>query len=180
MGDIPSLPWDRAERPTPTTLLQERLEGQQISRVHYLDAPGPTGSRGLGLELTTGGKLLIFAGRDRNSQYTARLLFRWLDPPRIILPRMARAFSQGRDGDPTAESPDDLQRRLEGAVIHGVLTTSVPTPWRGEQTAIELVGGGRLALAAEPIMRMTADGELMSADLVWQYSEKERTRIVMP
>jgi len=180
MGDIPTLPYERAERPVPKTLLQERLEGQQISRLHYLDAPGPTGSRGIALELTTGAKLLIFAGRDRNSAFSARLFFRWLAPPLIILPRMARAFSRGRDGDPAAEPPDELQQRVEGAVIHGVLHSTKPTAHRGEQMAVELRGGGRLAFGAEPIMRMTAEGELLAADLLWSFSEPERARIVMP
>ena len=177
--DIPTLPWDGAEKPTPKTRLQEMLEGQQIAFLHYLDTPGPTASRGIALELTTGAKLMIFAARDRNSVFSARLMFRWLNPPLIVLPRMARAFSQGRDGDPSAEPPDDLQRRVEGAVIHGVLHSTKPTRNRGEQCAIELRGGARLAFGAEPIMRMTADGELLAADLVWSFSEPERSRIVM-
>lgn len=180
MSDEAFLPWQRAEKPTPKTLLEERLEGQQVARLHYLDAVGPSGSRGLALELTTGARLLIFAGRDRNSTYTARLVFRWMPPPLIILPRMANAFSQGRDGDPTAGPPDELQRRVEGAVIHGVLTTTRPTSWGGEQTCFELRGGARLALAAQPIMRMAPEGEVLLADLVWQYSEQERARIVLP
>lgn len=177
--DANFLPWQRAEKPTAKTLLQERLEGQQVSRLHFVDEPGPTGSRMLVFELTTGGKLIVMAGRDRNSAYTARLLFRWMNPPMIILPRMARAFSGGRDADPEAGPPNELQRYIEGAVIHGVLHSSRPTSVGGEQCAIEFVGGGKLALGAVPIMRATEHGPLL-ADLLYEYSSPEPKRIVMP
>lgn len=174
------LPWARGERPTPTTDLQAYLERQQVSRCYYLDAVGPTGSRGIVLELTTGAKLVIWAGRDWTSGYTARLLFRWLPPPRIILPRMARAFSGGREADPANAPPDDLQQRIEGALIHGVLVTTRPTTCGGEQTAIEFVGGARLALGAVPIMRATPEGEVQLADIEYVYSEPKRRQIVLP
>lgn len=177
--DANFLPWERAERPTPRTRLQEYLEGQQVSRFYYLDDVGATGSRGIALELTTGAKLIVWAGRDRNSHYTARLVFRWIPMPRIILPRMARAFSAGRDGDPASAPPDDLQRRVEGSVIHGVLHTTTPTECGGEQIAFEMRGGGRLALGAVPIMTATPEGHIQLADIQWWWSEPERTRIVM-
>ena len=180
MGDESLLPWQRAERPAPKTDLQEYLEGQQISRLWYLDDVGPTGSRGLAFELTSGAKLLVWAGRDRTSAFTARLFFRWLPPPRIILPRMARAFSAGRDGDPAAERPDDLQRAVEGQVIRGVLHSRRPTSAGGEQLAIEMTGGAKLALGATPIMRQTAQGDLQLATLDYEWSEPERSRIVLP
>jgi len=173
--DESALPWERAEKPTPATLLQERLEGQQVAFLHYLDEPGPTGSRGIALELTTGAKLIIFAGRDRESRYAARLFFRWMDPPRIIVPRLARAFSMGRDGDPTADPADALQRRIEGLVIHGVLHTTALTRERGEQMAIDFRGGARLALAARPIEQRM--GGLLVADLLYVYSEPERSHM---
>mgnify|MGYP001577329801 FL=1 len=180
MGDESILPWSRAERPVPKTDLQEYLENQQISRLYYLDEVGPTGSRGLAIELTTGAKLVIWAGRDRNSVFSARLFFRWIPAPLIVLPRMARAFAGGRDGDPASGPPDDLQRAIEGHVIRGVLHSRRPTNVQGEQMAIEMTGGGKFALGAAPIMRQTADGAIMIADLVYEWSEPERARIVLP
>lgn len=180
MGDESLLPWQRAERPAPKTDLQEFLEGQQISRLWYLDEVGPTGSRGLALELTTGARLVVWAGRDRTSAFTARLFFRWLPPPRIIVPRVAKAFAEGRDGDPAAERPDDLQRAVEGQVIRGVLHSRRPTSVGGEQMAIEMRGGAKLALGATPIMRQTAQGDVQMATLDYEWSEPERRLIVMP
>lgn len=168
---------ERAER---RTLLQERLEGRMLSRLHYLDTLGPTGSRGLGLELDTGAKLCIFAARDRNSRYTARLVFRWIDRPRIVLPRMDRTWRRGRDADPTAGPADDLQRYVEGQQIRGILSTRTPTASGGEQCALEMADRGRLAIAAQVAEARTDRGELLRADIVYEYSRPERTMIVMP
>mgnify|MGYP001595889365 CR=1 FL=1 len=177
MSEEAFLPWERAEKPAPATDLQEKLERQQISQLHYLDNVGPTGSRGLVLELTTGARLIVWAGRARGGPFSARLFFRWLPRPLIVLPRMERVFSGGRSRNPLADPPDELQRRVEGSVIHGVLHSKRPTSNQGEQCAIEMVGGGRLALAASPIMKNDEDGDLMLADLVYEWSEQERTHI---
>ena len=183
MGDEAALPWERAERPEGTgpgpSRLQERIAGKQVSRLHYLDALGPTGSLGFGLEFTTGEKLLIFAGRDRTSGYTARLFFRWLKTPLIVLPRMARAFAAGRDGDPASGAPDDLQRAVEGGVIEGPLSTREQAAGGGEMLAIEFRGGGKLMLWAEPTMKPTRDGP-MTADIGYAWVEPERARVVLP
>lgn len=157
------------EHAEPRTRLQERLEGQQVSRLHYLDQPGPTGSYGLAFEVTTGAKLIVFAGRDRYSQYSARLLFRWMDAPLIVLPRMARAFSGGRARDPEAGPADPLQERVEGGVIRGVVHLRTPTEHGGEQLVLEFGGGGRLHLKARPIETLTADGPLL-ADVEYEWS----------
>lgn len=167
----------QGEHPEPRTRLQERLEGAQVSRLYYLTEPGPTGSYGLVLELTDGAKLIIFAGRDRYSAYSARLLFRWMDRPLIILPRMETAFSGGRD--PVADPPDALQQRIEGSVIKGVHHVRTPNEHGGEMMELELSGGGRLHLAARPIEKRTAHGPLL-ADIEYTYTEPERTRVVMP
>ena len=167
----------KGEHPEPRTRLQERLEGQQVSRLFYLTQPGPTGSYGLVLELTDGSKLIIFAGRDRYSQYAARLLFRWMERPFIVLPRMERAFAGGRD--PVADPPDDLQQRIEGSVIRGVHHVKTPNPHGGEVLELEFTGGGRLHLAARPLEKLTAEGPLL-ADIEYDYTEPERSRMVMP
>ena len=168
------------ERPEPRTALQERLEGQQLSRLYYLMEPGPTGSYGLALELTTGAKLVVWAGRDRNSIFSARLLFRWLEPPLIVLPRMERAFAGGRDGTPEAEAPDELQRLLEGEVVTDVRHFHTPTVAGGEQIEFAFKGGRSFHVAALPVEKRLSDGRLLLADLDWSVEEPERIRIVMP
>lgn len=165
------------EHPEPRTRLQERLEGQQVSRLYYLTQPGPTGSYGLALELTDGAKLIVFAARDRYSAYSARLLFRWMDRPQIVLPRMERAFVGGRD--PVADPPDDLQRHIEGSVIRGIHHFRTPDELGGEHMEIEFSGGGRFHLAAHAIERVTAEGPLL-ADIDYAYAQPERSQIVLP
>ena len=168
------------EAPEPRTHLQERLEGQQLSRLYYLNEPGPTGSFGLAFEWTTGAKLIVWAGRVRGSRYSARLFFRWLDPPLIVLPRMARAFSGGRDRTPEAGTPDDLQRLLEGEVVDHVLHLTTPTVSGGEQIQVAFKGGRSLHLAALPTEKRTPDGRMLLADIDYTVEEPERTRVVMP
>lgn len=165
------------EIPERRSLLQERLENKQVSRLYYLTEPGPTGSYGLVLELTDGAKLIIFAGRDRYSTYAARLLFRWMERPLIVLPRMEKAFAGGRD--PAVDPPDDLQQRVEGSVIKGVHHFRTPNEHGGEVMDVEFSGGGRLHLAARPLEKLTAKGPLL-ADIDYEFTEPTRTRIVMP
>lgn len=166
------------EHPEPRTRLQERLEGAQISRVYYLTEPGPTGSYGLALELTDGAKLIIFAGRDRYSQYSARLLFRWLERPTIVLPRMEKAFVQGRSGDAQADLPDSLQQQLEGLVIRGVIHRKEPTGTGGEALSIEFSNGHLLVLVAEVMDKMLADGERLLADIRWHFIREKTTPMI--
>lgn len=177
MSEETHLPWRGTERPAPRSDLQEKLERQQIARLHYLDDVGPTGSRGLTIELTTGARLIIWAGRVRDPKFTARLYFRWLPRPLIILPRMERAWSGGRSRDPLAEPADALQKYVEGSMIHGVLHSKRPMRGGGEQMAIEMVGGGRFAIGATPALSQTDEGEVLLADLVYQWSERNRTYI---
>ena len=167
------------ERRLPRTHLQEMLEGHQISRVHYLDQVGPTGSRGLAFELTDGSKLIVWAGRDRYSKFSARLFFRRLPPPIILTPDRAAGFSSGRSVDPEAGPPDDLQRHVEGEVIRYVIHHQEPTEANGEQIELELVGGARLHLKALPMERVRP-GETLLADIAFEFIRPERTHIVMP
>jgi len=163
------------EYPEPRTHLQERLEGQQIAVLHYLDEAGPTGSRGLAVELTTGAKLIIWAGRDRYSKYSARLFFRLMESPMIITPGMARTFSHGERGE-----RDELQQALEGEVIRGVIHHREPTKVGGEQVEVELVGGRRWRLAALPMERILPGGQTLLADIEWAITDRQPTRVVMP
>lgn len=167
------------ERPEKRTRLQEYLEGQQIARLFYLDDSGPTASRGLALELTTGAKLLIFAGRDRNSKYAARLIFRWLARPVIVLPRMGRMFSRGRGADPDAGPADALQERLEGQVIRGVLHRHEPSPRGGECLDVECQDG-RLHLEAVVVEGKDHEGVRLLADIEWEWIVRKRARVWMP
>jgi len=173
MSDESALPWERAEKPEGTgpgpSRLQERLAGLQVSRLYYLDQLGPTGSPGLALEFTTGAKIIIFAGRDRGSGYTARLFFRWMNRPLIVVPRIQRALSHGRDRD-LDDPPDELQQYVEGGVINGVLSTHEKTAKGGEVMGIEFRGGGVLTLWAEPTMKRTRDGAMI-ADIGYVWSD---------
>lgn len=165
----------RGERQELRSRISEFTEGQQVSYLHYLDEPGPTGSRGIALEFTTGARLICWAGRDRNSQFTARLLFRFMDPPKIIVPRVASLLSFGRNV--LADPPDELQREIEGEVIVGIRHSRIPTQTGGEQMGIEFKGGKILAMAAVAVSpTLTADGtSAVIADLIWQVIDPSRT-----
>jgi len=170
------------ERPEPRTYLQERMGGEQISRLYYLDdEPGPTGSYGFAFELTTGGKLIVWATRDTPafSPYTARLVFRYLEPPMIVTPDMARAFSGGRGRDSLAEPPDDLQKMIEGQLIRHVQTMREPTSVGGEQVLFEFSSGESLHLAAVAINKPLPGGKRLVAAIDWVVSGPAKTRIVL-
>ena len=167
------------ERPAPRTDLQEMLEGHQIAVLHYLDEVGPTGSRGLAFELTDGSRLIVWAGRDRYSKFSARLFFRRLPPPLILTPERAAGFSRGRAANPEAGPPDELQRRVEGQMIKFVVHHKEPTEKNGEMIEVEFTGGARLRLSALPMERGRA-GETLLADVEWVFTKPERTLIVMP
>ena len=167
------------ERPLPRTHLQEMLEGQQVARLHYLDQAGPTGSRGLAFELTDGSKLVVWAGRDRYSKFSARLFFRRVPPPLILTPERAAGFSRGRAADPDAGPPDDLQREVEGEVVRYVIHHKEPTERAGECIEFELKAGARLYLAAVPMERVRR-GEKLLADVEWVFTKPERRHVVMP
>ena len=124
--------------------------------------------------------MIVWAGRVRGSAYSARLFFRWLDPPLIVLPRMARAFSGGRDRTPGAQAPDELQRLLEGEVVDRVLHLKTPTVAGGEQIDFAFKGGRSLHLAALLVEKRTSEGKMLLADIDWTVEEPERTRVVMP
>ena len=167
------------ERGLPRTDLQEMLEGKQIAVLHYLDDVGPTGSRGLAFELTDGAKLIVWAGRDRYSRFSARLFFRRLDPPRVVLPETLRVLSGGRARDPALGPPDALQERVEGAMVKNVVHHGVPTEAGGEALDFEFSGGARLRLTAVP-MEWVRGGETFLADVHYEFVQPERTHIVMP
>lgn len=184
------LPADGA-RPEQRRRIDERLEGKQVAQVFWVQEDsvdpnaspalhvGPTGSPVCAIELTTGEKWIIMAGRDRDSAYTARILFAWMNRPLIVTPTMARAFSRGRYANPAGPAPDDWQQRIEGEVIRGVLHTTKPTAWRGEQMGVEFTGGARLVMAAFPCLERHGPG-LIIADLDLRWCEPERTLIEMP
>ncbi|MDP3768357.1 MAG: hypothetical protein Q8S13_10105, partial [Dehalococcoidia bacterium] len=127
---------------------------------------------------TTGQRLAVMAKRDMNSRYRARLVFRWMEAQRIITPRMARLFSQGRFADPGGVPGDlpDLERWLEGQVIAGVRVIVEPTEWGGEQCELELRGGDVLWLAADDKVR----DRRYRAELLAQSRRREVTHVWMP
>ena len=179
-GDfIPPGGFKPIEHGLPRTYLQEMLEGHQVAMLHYLDDVGPTGSRGLAFELTDGAKLIVWAGRDRYSRFSARLFFRRLDPPRVVLPETLRVLSGGRARDPALGPPDALQERVEGAMVKNVVHHRVPTEAGGEALDFEFSGGARLRLTAVPMERVRG-GEMLLADVQYEFVQPERTRVVMP
>lgn len=168
------------ERPTPRTYLQEMLEGHQIARLYYLDEVGPTGSRGLAFELTDGSRLIIWAGRDRYSKFSARLFFRRLPPPLILTPDRAAGFSRGRGADPDAGPPDELQRRVEGQLIKGVVHSREPTEKNGEQISFEFTQGARLHLSALPMERVRPGEKMLLADIAYEFTRPEKKHMILP
>ena len=180
-GDfIPHGGFGEIERTEPRTYLQERLEGHQIAVLHYLDEVGPTGSRGLAFELTDGSRLIVWAGRDRYSKFSARLFFRRLPPPLILTPERAAGFSRGRAADPEAGPPDELQRRVEGQMIRFVIHHKEPTLNNGEQIEWEFTGGARLHLSALPMERVRPGEKMLLADIAYEFTRPERTQIIIP
>lgn len=175
------LPWERGERPEGTgpgpSRLQERISGQQVSRLYYLDQLGPTGSPGMALEFTSGAKLIIFAGRDRGSGYSARLFFRYLKRPLIVLPRMEKAFGYGRTRG-LDEPADELQKAVEGEVVIGAPTCVEKTAQGGEMMTIEFKHGNKLVLWAEPTMKRTPAGAMI-ADVGYAWAGPERSHILL-
>lgn len=165
------------ERPEPRTRLQEALEGKQIARVVLDQAPGPTGSPVLGLEFTSGERLVVMAKLDRNSRYRSRLIFRFMGQQKIITPRMARQFSCGRSADPDGTPTDlpELERRLEGAVIRGVRHIIEPTDWGGESQLWELRDGSSVFLATDHAPR----NRRYRAELIAQWRQKPDRRIFL-
>lgn len=164
-----------AERPEPRTRLQEMLEGKEIARAVVDQAPGPTGSPVLGLEFTSGERLAIMAKRDANSRYRARLVFRLMPSQKIVTPRTAKLFSQGRVAEPGGAPGDlpGLERRLEGSVIRGVRHIVEPAAWGGESMEMELAGGDVLWLAADQATR----DPRYRAELLAQFRRREVTHL---
>jgi len=148
------------EKPEAKTMLQERLEGKIIARLHWFTEPMPHGGAAFGLELDDYSRLVIMAARPNGpSRYLARVLFRFIPPQRIITPRLRRHFTGGRERELGAPLPDDVQRRVEGQMIRAVHTIAAPNDSGGEQCEIELRDGTRLKIHALPDARpsFTAD-----------------------
>ena len=160
-----------AEKPERHKVLVQRLEGKQLSVLHYLDAEGPTGSRGFGFEFTDGERWLAFAGRTGDStKYKAVLVWRMIPAPKIIRPRLAAHFAKGRYGDPTLGPADELQERLEGQVLKGLRFAENATSYGGEEQELEWSDGSLLVLMARPIRKVTyhrepGSVEILSADI---------------
>lgn len=155
----------RVECPEPRRRIQERLDGQQIAMLHVIPEPGPTGSPVLGVEMTSGARVVIMAGRDRNSRtWNCRLLLAWMPAQKVWTPQMARHFGHGRlieAGDPP---PEALERWLEGAVVCGIRNIREPTPTGGECLVIELSDGKPLSLwlAAEVSVQAPFTADLIA------------------
>jgi hypothetical protein len=166
-----------AETPVKHKQLVEAFERQQIAVLHYLDADGPTGSRGFGLELTSGVRWAILAARTTDSRkYRAVLVWRMIPAPRIWTPARSRYFASGRsavgvDFLPLAP-PDELQKHVEGQVIRGLLFAENPTRAGGEEVTFEFSDGSHFILAARATSRVIYHPEPnavehLTADIDW-------------
>ena len=155
-GDAFFLP---QETPEPRTRLQETLEGQQVARLRFLGADDvPAGWTGCAFMLTTSGIMVLMAAPVLDGPYLARLLWRKVEEQSIWTRTMERRFRRDRAPDDPVES--DVQRRVEGEVIRGVLVEAAPNAHGGEQTRIEFVGGGILLIRAVPVGSKRADLDL--------------------
>ena len=175
----------RAERPEKRSRLAEAVEGKQVALLTFDDGPGPTGSPLLLLEFTDGSGLVVMAGRDRNSRYAARVLLRTLPAPKIWTPARARKWRFGHDAAELADTKEtdpalaDLQQRIEGAVVEGIRSTQLEGS-ASERMRVLFRGGAVLTLTAQVLEKRTQRGDLLTADLSWEFTMPERTRIVVP
>ena len=175
----------KAEHPEKRSRLAEAVEGKQVALLSFDDGPGPTGSPMMLLEFTDGSGLIVMAGRDRNSRYAARVLLRTLPAPKIWTPSRERKWRFGHDAAELAETKEtdpllaDLQQRVEGAVVEGIRSTQ-PNASGSERMSLLFKGGAVLTLTAHVLEKRTRRGELLTADLSWEFTAQERTRIAMP
>lgn len=152
-----------AEKPEKLKNLVQALEGQQIAVLHYLDTAGPTGSRGFGVELTSGERWMVWSARSSDSKYTAVLVWRALRKPLIWTPARRKHFASGRDGDVALGQPDDLQRYVEGQIIAGLRFGDTPNSRGGEEQKLIFKDGSELILDAVPIGKT----ESLASDVMW-------------
>ena len=175
----------RAERPEKRSRLAEAVEGKQVALLTFDDGPGPTGSPLMLLEFTDGSGLVIMAGRDRNSRYAARVLLRTLPAPKIWTPSRERKWRFGHDAAELADTKEtdpalaDLQQRVEGAVIRAVRFAQ-PDDSASERMALEFTGGAVLRLTAKVLEKRTRRGDLLTADLLWEFTVPGKTVLVVP
>ena len=156
------LPYERPEKPT---RLHERLEGRQLSRLQWLLTPDDCW--GIGLELTSGARIILWSMRDGSydvgqSKYRYRLMIRFMAPHQIIPPRGRRYWGYGRDSglrtavtphdgpDLGEEAADEIQERFEGDVIVGASPTYEPNEQGCERIEVEFRSGWKLRLDALP------------------------------
>jgi len=166
-GDASFLPI--GEHGEPTTWVQERLNGQQISWLDFLaEKDHPEGWSGCALGLTSSAIMVVYAAPGDRQPYGARLIWRYLEAQTIWTRSMDRKFRRSRDED------TDVQRRVQGAVIRGVPTTKPPNERGGERARIELVGGGLLRIDALP-----GDGP-GEADMDIQWLDTVDRLIILP
>lgn len=173
-----------AERPEKLKTLVQRLEGKQLSVLHYLPT-GPTGSRGFGFEFTDGERWMCWAARSTDSaKYRAVLAWRMLEKPKIWTPARRKHFGSGRAADSVLDPPDALQLALEGQVLRGLRFSETPTSRGGEEHELEWADGSLLILGAVPIRKVVYNKEpgsidIMTADIAWDLTEPRRKPLVL-
>lgn len=144
--DVRLLPVDKPES---RTFLEERLEGRQIARLQYLFFP--TEAWGIGLELTSGARLVIWSADNAGGRFAWRLPMRWIPPQKIWTKNMNRHYGTERKyALKVEEEADALQARVEGAMIVGAKPTFEPNASRGEVIVLEFRDGDRLKIEALP------------------------------
>jgi hypothetical protein len=113
------------------------------------------------------------------------VLLRTLPAPKIWTPARARKWRFGHNAAELADTKEtdpalaDLQQRIEGAVIRGIRTRT-PDDSASERMTLEFRNGAVLTLTAKALEKRTRTGELLTADLLWDFISPDRTRIVVP
>ena len=144
--DVRLLPVDKPER---RTMLEERLEGRQLARLQYMMTPG--NEWGVGLVLTSGARIFMWAMENFSERYAWRLPMRWIPPQKIWTKGMNRHYGTERKYALKAEEEADaLQARVEGQMIVGAKPTYEPNASRGEVLLIEIREGDTLKIEALP------------------------------
>lgn len=141
------------EHPEPRRDILERLEGEQIARFHHhpdMD-PNPLGGQTVGLETTSGMRVLLMFVPDlaEGCQTPWRIRPTLVEDHNMIwTPRVTRHFTYDRSAD--GETPDDLEKRVEGQVFVYAKLLPWVTAWAGEALEMKFKSGDRLMIAAMP------------------------------
>lgn len=161
------------ERPMPVPELQERYEGAQVAR-WMLDISLPEGWAGFAFDVVADPpqRWIVAAAPLTDERFRARIVLRLLQDEQWIWTKAwAQHFSGSRSPGEYSKIPRiaDMQRALDGAVIHGLFRKKTPTPAGGERMMFEFAGGAKVWLEAVPVGpgRAEIDVEHLPSGRLW-------------